>query len=181
MRRITVVPYDPAWQEAFHLEAERLSELLGAEVVAIHHIGSTAVPGLAAKPIIDILVEVRCIAVVDELTPLFAARGYLPKGENGIPGRRYFIKGSEEVRSHHLHIFEVGSTEIARHLALRDYLRAHPEEAARYGALKMELAQCFPIDANGYVAGKDALVKELEHRALAWAGCGTAQVAGASE
>ncbi len=173
VRQITVVPYDPAWVDAFRREAERLVALLGAELVAIHHIGSTSVPGLAAKPIVDILVEVRRIEAMDALAPQLEVQGYLPKGENGIPGRRYFIKGTEEVRSHHIHIFQVGNGEVARHLALRDYLRAHSEEAARYGALKAELAQHFPADAANYVAGKDALVKELERRALAWAGLGT--------
>jgi GrpB-like predicted nucleotidyltransferase (UPF0157 family) len=174
VRRIEVLPHDPRWAALFRQEADALAALLGEALAAIHHIGSTAIPGVSAKPIIDLLVEVRAIEAVDALTPQFVTAGYLPRGENGIVGRRFYFKGTEEQRSHHIHTFQQGSPEIARYLAFRDYMIAHPEDAAAYSRLKEELARRFPDDAAGYVAGKDAFVREMERRALAWRARGTA-------
>lgn len=168
MRTVQVVPYDPAWPERFRQEAQALAQALGDLIVAIHHVGSTAIPGLAAKPIIDVLVEVSDVERVDDFNALMAARGYLPRGEFGIPGRRFFIKGDEVHRTHHVHIFEAGHPDVARHLDFRDYLRAHPQEAAAYGHLKAELAQQYPHDIEGYVDGKDAMIKSLDEKARRW-------------
>lgn len=168
VRRIIVLPYDAHWVDLFHQEAKTLAALLGQEMVAIHHIGSTAIPDMSAKPIIDILVEVRSLDAVDTLTPQFAAAGYLARGEHGIVGRRFFLKGTEEQRSHHIHIFQQHSPEIARHLVFRDYMIAHPGDATTYSRLKEELARRYPENAADYVAGKDAFVREMERRALAW-------------
>jgi GrpB-like predicted nucleotidyltransferase (UPF0157 family) len=168
VRHIRVVPHDPHWAALYQEEAARLAALLADEFVASYHIGSTAIPGISAKPIIDILVEVRDIGRVDALDSRFMAMGYLPKGENGLPGRRLFIKGSEEERSHHVHIYQAGNPAVRRHLAFRDYMIAHPAAAQAYSRLKEELARRFPQDAGGYVAGKDEFVREMERRALAW-------------
>ena len=96
MRKIVVVDYRPEWAEAFEREAARIANVLGENMVAIHHIGSTSVPGLCAKPIIDIMPVVRDIGAVDECNEGFIALGYTPMGEFGIPGRRYFHKGGDE-------------------------------------------------------------------------------------
>lgn len=168
MRLIEVVPYDPHWQVLFERAARELVEICGAEVVAIHHVGSTAIPDISAKPIIDVLVEVRCIEKIDEFNPEMIERGYLPKGEFGIRGRRFFIKGDEEQRSHHIHMFQTGNPEFERHIAFRDYMIAHPEEAEAYSRLKEELARRFAHDIEGYIAGKDAFIKEIERKALVW-------------
>jgi GrpB-like predicted nucleotidyltransferase (UPF0157 family) len=173
-RRIVVLTYDPVWIESFRREAAVLAGLLGEELVAVHHIGSTSVPGLAAKPIVDMLVEVRAIAAIDDLTPALVERGYLARGEFGIPGRRYLIKGTIEERSHHIHIYEAGNPEIARHLAFRDYLRTHAEDAERYARLKRALAAVYPHDAESYAAGKEALAGEIERKALRWRASGEA-------
>nr|WP_259546682.1 GrpB family protein [Heyndrickxia oleronia] len=93
--------------------------------------------------------------------------GYNPKGENGIPGRRFFQKG-EDNRSHHIHIYQIGSYEIKRHLAFRDYLKSHPDEMRNFGELKEKLAQQFPYDIESYIKGKDYLVKDIELKALKW-------------
>lgn len=170
VRRIEVVPHDPAWARAFRQEAEALRLLLGEETLAIHHIGSTAIPGIVAKPILDILVVVRDIAAIDALNPSMIARGYRPRGEKGISGRRYFIKGEDEHRSHHVHMFQASDPNIQRHLAFRDYLIAHPEDARAYGALKQELAARFPEDAGRYSDGKQAFVQGIEQAARAWRG-----------
>jgi GrpB-like predicted nucleotidyltransferase (UPF0157 family) len=166
MRKIEVGPYDPAWPARYRAEAARLVEVFGPELVSIHHIGSTSVPGLAAKPTIDILVEVRDLASVDALNPRMIALEYEPHGEFGISGRRYFLRLSGDTHTHHVHVFQAGNPEFLRHLVFRDYLIAHPDEAHEYGRLKTELAERFPFDIAGYMDGKDAFVKTLERRAL---------------
>jgi GrpB-like predicted nucleotidyltransferase (UPF0157 family) len=167
-RRIEVVPHDPQWAEQFEQEVEELTLILGREIVAIHHIGSTAIPGIVAKPIIDVLVEVRDIERIDAFNGAMIARGYLPKGTFGIAGRRFFIKGDETHRTHHIHAFERGHPQVARHLAFRDYLRAHFGEAEAYGRLKEALARRFPHDIEGYMAGKHDFIREIERRAELW-------------
>ena len=117
---VEVVPYCTKWPEQYRQEAEAISQILGDKLVAIHHIGSTSVPGLAAKPIIDIMPVVHQIETVDTLSAGFEALGYEVMGEFGIPGRRYFRKGLEK-RTHQVHIFEQSDQEnILRHLAVRD-------------------------------------------------------------
>ena len=167
-RKVRVVPHDQMWAEKFRIEAEQIAEILGDEVVAVHHIGSTAIPNISAKPIVDLLVQVRNIATVDTFDPEMARRGYEPRGENGIPGRRYFVKGSDELRTHHVHVFQTGDPHIERHLDFRDYMRAHPKEAQAYGRLKERLARAFPEDIEGYMSGKDRFIKESEKKAGAW-------------
>jgi GrpB-like predicted nucleotidyltransferase (UPF0157 family) len=167
-RTIEVVPYDSAWPERFREEAEDLLELFGSQVVAIHHVGSTAIPGIRAKPIIDVLVVVRDLEEIDQRNEEMVARGYIPKGSFGIPGRRFFIKGTETERTHHVHVFGRGHPAIRRHLTFRDYLRAHPERARAYSDLKAELARRFRHDIEGYMAGKDAFIKAIEKEGRAW-------------
>ena len=149
MQHITVVPYDPAWSGLYEAEAQAIAGVLGQRLTAIHHIGSTAVPGLAAKPVIDIMPVVRAVTEADEC-------------------RADCEEGGDE-RTHQMHIFASDDVHaIARHLAVRDYLRAHPARAAAYGALKLELAARFPYDIDGYCDGKDAFVGALERDALEW-------------
>lgn len=167
-RTIEVVPHNRLWAELFEEEAEELVALFGEEVVAVHHIGSTAIPGILAKPIIDILLEVRDIERIDGFNREMVAIGYEPKGAFGIAGRRFFIKRSDTHRTHHVHAFEQGYLAIRRHLAFRDYLRAHPEEAKAYSRLKLELTRRFPHDIEGYMAGKEDFIKEIERKAKAW-------------
>ena len=168
VRRIQVVPHDPNWSKLFRAEADEITAILGQEVVAIHHIGSTAIPGISAKPIIDLLVEVHDIEKINDFNEEMIELGYQPKGEFGIPGRRFFIKGDDANRTHHIHTFQTGNPRIERHLNFRDYLRAHPEEAQAYSRLKEELAQRFPEDIESYMEGKDGLIKEIEREAQAW-------------
>ena len=168
IRTIEVVPYNRDWPTRFQHEAEQIAAILGKEAVAIHHIGSTAVPGLAAKPIIDILVEVRDIDRMDDYDPVMVGRGYRPKGEHGIEGRRFYNKGDDIQRTHHLHVFGVGHHRIEDHLHFRDYLSAHPEAAVAYGRLKEDLARRYLHDIDGYVAGKEGSISELIAKAKRW-------------
>ena len=167
-QHVTVVDYNPAWPELFAAERDLIAPVLGEQLLECYHIGSTAVPGLAAKPIIDLMVVVRDVALVDALAAQFESLGYEYMGEFGIAGRRYLRKGGGE-RTHQIHVFDLKSElHIVRHLALRDYLRAHPAACAAYAELKRKLAAQFPYDIAGYCDSKDALVQELERQALAW-------------
>lgn len=166
--KVEVVEYKREWPILFSVEAEKIKNILGNELVNIYHIGSTAVENLKAKPIIDIMVVVKDIRKVDNYNKEFEALGYEPKGEFGIVGRRYFRKGLE-IRTHQIHIFQENNLkDIERHLAVRDYLRAHPKKAFEYGQLKSRIAAMFPSDIESYCNGKDAFVKELERKALEW-------------
>ena len=169
MRKVEVVPHDPLWRDAFEAEARHVADALGENVVAVHHIGSTAIPDIYAKPVIDLLVEVRDINEVDGRGSAMESLGYEVMGEYGIPGRRYFRKDNREgVRTHHVHAFEAGSAEVVRHLAFRDYMIAHPVDAQRYSELKRKLAEEHPQSIDGYMDGKDGFVKEIDRRAARW-------------
>lgn len=167
MRKVEVFSHNENWKLMFSEEERKLKTIFGNEIVHIYHIGSTSVPELKAKPIIDILPVVRDIHIVDDLNDEIENIGYESKGENGIPGRRYFQKGGDK-RTHHVHIYQVGSYEIKRHLAFRDYLLFHPEVKKRYGQLKEKLVDKFPYDIESYISGKEQLVKEIEVKALEW-------------
>ncbi|MBW3596764.1 MAG: GrpB family protein [Planctomycetes bacterium] len=161
MRNIVVVPYSPEWPAEFAAEARRLEVAMAPVLVELHHIGSTSVPGLAAKPLIDILAVVCTVEGLDECNEAMVALGYEPKGEFGIAGRRFFSKGSDEHRTHHVHAFAVGDPAIDAHLAFRDYLRTHPHEARRYGELKAALAERHRNDIDAYMDGKAPLIQEM--------------------
>lgn len=164
---VVVVAYDPSWPQAFACEAGLIEGALGPGV-RLHHIGSTSVPGLAAKPVIDVLMEVACLAALDGEAAVMEALGYEVMGAFGIEGRRYFRKDDARgLRTHQIHAFETGSPHLARHLAFRDYLRAHGDVAAKYGALKLRLAETC-ADAGAYMDGKDGFVKRVEGEAVAW-------------
>ena len=165
---VQVVPYDPSWPSRYRREAALLREALGDCLVEIHHIGSTSVPGLWAKPIIDILPVVTAVEEADRRRAALEALGYEYLGEFGIPGRRYLRKGGER-RTHQVHLFgRESQDEIRRHLAVPAYLRCHPDAARDYAQLKRRLARRFPRDIDGYCDGKDAFVKALERAALDW-------------
>ncbi len=169
VRHIKVVPHDPKWAARFQIEARQLAKVFGPEAVAVEHIGSSAIPGIKAKPIIDILIAVPAIERVDGLNPAMIELGYEPRGEFGIPGRRYFQKGRSPVEhTHHVHVFESGNPEIARHLDFRDYLRAHPTDAQAYSRLKESLAEKFPHDSERYTNGKSDFIHEIDRKAAAW-------------
>lgn len=168
-QRVYLVPHDPRWEAEFASESARLRDAVGGVVIDIHHMGSTAIRGIAAKPIIDMLMVVGDVATLDEHSAAIAALGYEVMGEFGIPGRRFFRKDDGEgIRTHQIHAFAAESREIDRHLAFCAYLRAHPDEAKQYEALKRELAARFPADIRSYTDGKGALIREIDARAAVW-------------
>jgi GrpB-like predicted nucleotidyltransferase (UPF0157 family) len=168
-RKVEIVPHDPNWQGVFEAESQQVTAALGNNAIAIHHIGSTAIPPIHAKPIVDMLVAVTDIFKVDENNASMQALGYEVMGEFGIVGRRFFRKDNNRgTRTHHIHTFEISSAQIDRHLAFRDYMRSHPEDAQKYSELKQYLAQEYPQDIAGYMDGKDEFIKEIDRKAQAW-------------
>ncbi len=164
--RIHMVPHDPKWRQEFDSEAARITDVLGSSVVDVHHMGSTAIPSIYAKPVIDILLVVQSHADLDKKTPLIEALGYKAFGEFGIPTRRYFRRDNAfGDRTHQIHAFEAGSPQITRHLAFRDYMIAHPDTAQAYSDLKRELAAQHPNDSEAYMDGKDAFIQEIDRQA----------------
>ena len=164
-RRVILRPYDLTWPASFRAETASLLPIVEPLLGAIYHIGSTSVPGLLAKPTIDILIEVTDLARVDELNAAMIDLGYEARGENGIAGRRYFMRAEKGMHRVHVHVFQVGNPEIQRHLAFRDFLRRHPDMAEAYGDLKEELAIRFVLDAEAYTNGKEAFVREIDRLA----------------
>lgn len=165
MREIVVVPYDEKWPEIFKAESFLIKTLLGDVAKDVHHIGSTSVPGLSAKPVIDILLEVFDINQLDKCSAVMFDAGYIARGENGIAGRRYFIKGGDQ-RSHQVHAFSVGDTQILRHLAFRDYLRKNSDIARDYSEIKCAAALLCENDAHRYSAFKTNFIEHHLQLAL---------------
>ncbi len=167
MRIIEVVEYNDDWPRLFEIESKLIISSLPIKNLWVHHIGSTAVSGLAAKPIIDILLEVEEIDVLDRYNEIFESIGYECKGEFGISGRRYFQKGGSK-RSHQIHAFSKKSENAIRHLAFKGYLIAHPEVAKSYEDLKLDVAKNCNNDIGAYCDGKNEFVKTYERHAVAW-------------
>lgn len=168
MRKVEVISYQSSWLEAFEEEKQALSRVLGQLDYNIHHIGSTSVPGLAAKPVIDLLIEINNLSLIDQLGEGFQALGYHIMGEHGIKGRRFFMKDTDGKRSHHIHAFERGENDVVRHLAFRDYLKVHPKAKQDYSDLKQKLAKKHPTNMEAYIEGKSPWIKEHESKANIW-------------
>jgi GrpB-like predicted nucleotidyltransferase (UPF0157 family) len=166
-RLVEVVESRADWIACYERERALLEHALGRALTKAHHIGSTAVPGLAAKPIIDILLEVSDLDSLDARDHQMVALGYTVKGEHGIVGRRYFQKGGA-LRTHHVHAYQVGDDTITRHLAFRDYLIANGDVAEEYAELKRGLARTFRNDPAKYQAGKAAFLETHQERAVGW-------------
>jgi GrpB-like predicted nucleotidyltransferase (UPF0157 family) len=150
--------------------AERL-QVLGSTLVIVHHIGSTSVPGLASKPIIDLLPVVTNLAVLERQQSLLETLGYKWHGELGIAGRRYCTLSDDTgVRVAQLHFFEAGSPHVTRHIAFRDYLRNHPDAARAYEDEKRRAQKLHPDDSHAYTDEKTSWIRHTEAKALIWFG-----------
>jgi GrpB-like predicted nucleotidyltransferase (UPF0157 family) len=161
---IRIVEYDPAWPGQAAAELARIGDALGPVAVRLEHVGSTAVPGLAAKPIVDLMV---CVADAEQEAAYVPALGRLGYLYAPSPGFHFFARPHARPRTHHVHVCAAGGDFERRHLALRDYLRAHPDEAAAYAAIKRKVVARHPQDRIAYIEGKGAYVQALEARALA--------------
>lgn len=157
---VVIEPYDPAWPQRFERERVALVTALGGLIVAgPEHIGSTAVPGLAAKPIIDILVGVADLAAASATFGRLAELGYLRWEDDPEPWRHWFLKPHPAHRTHHLQLLEPGHPQWAARLAFRDRLRTDPRTRQEYEALKRRLAEEFRTDREGYTHAKRAFVR----------------------
>jgi GrpB-like predicted nucleotidyltransferase (UPF0157 family) len=161
---VVIVDYDPRWPDIFEDLRAPVAAALGDLVVTVEHIGSTAVPGLAAKPVIDMDVVVPSAADVPEAIGRLATLGYVHRGDLGIPGREAFSSPAGSPR-HHLYVCALGSEELRRHRCFRDYLLAHPDDARAYGALKKAAAQRFAEDRAAYNGAKTPFVESVLRRA----------------
>ncbi len=164
---VRIVDYDPVWPIRFEAERELLGQAFGGAPVSIEHVGSTAVPGLAAKPIIDILISADSLEAFEVRVPELARLGYeyVPEFEVELPMRRYFRKPALTGRTHHLHCVETDSAFWRDHLLFRDFLRTHPDRAAAYAELKRELAQRFSHDREAYTQAKTAFIEAAKQAA----------------
>ena len=168
-----MVEHDPNWPRAFETLRTRVAAALGDLVVAIEHVGSTSVPGLAAKPIVDLDVVVRTAANVPTAIERLATIGYVHLGDLGIPGREAFNRPSDAtdgspLPAHNLYVCAADGEELRRHLVFRDYLRCHPEAVSEYAAIKRQGARLFPGDRDAYQEHKDATVRDILRRAIQW-------------
>lgn len=156
---VKLAPHSEVWHQLFAEEDARLRDAVGEHLVAVEHVGSTSICGLSAKPIIDIAVAVRAITDVEKCIVPIEGIGYRYRGEYGIPGRHYFVKG--EPRTHHLHVVELHSDLWRSHLLFRDYLRQRSEVTEEYEKLKNELAQKHEENREAYTEGKAAFIESV--------------------
>ncbi len=167
--RVELVPYSSAWEQAAQAETNRLLAAFADSMLTVHHIGSTAIPGIQAKPIVDLLPVVPSISNLDHQVSIFEQLGYQCWGEYGIAGRRYctWDDPASHQRQFQLHCFEPDHSEIERHLAFRDYLRANPAKAQEYEAEKHRCRALHPDDSHAYSHAKTAWISAQIPAALA--------------
>ncbi len=167
---IEIVEYRADWPRVFEREAAAILAACRPLIAEVHHIGSTSVPGLAAKPILDVLPVAAGQADAAEAVSRMTALGYRYRGENGIAGRFYFDRVVDGRTVMHVHVFPAGHPEIRRHLAFRDYLRTNPDIAREYERLKRELATRYRDDRRAYTDAKAAFITRVIEAAMREAG-----------
>ncbi|MFC3286173.1 GrpB family protein [Litchfieldella rifensis] len=160
---VALVPYDPQWPALFNAERDRLLGLFPAQLLDVQHIGSTAIPGMPAKPIIDILAGVESMAVADSLCEPLLDSHYTTSAEfnAALTDRRWFMRWANGHRTHHLHVVVLGESDWCRRLRFRDALRADPVLARRYASLKRELAARHRTDREAYTRAKTTFVLSI--------------------
>ncbi len=156
---VRILAYQREWVAAYQSERAHLVSLLSGLVKEIEHVGSTAVPGLSSKPVIDMLIGLHSIGLVEETVAMLVNAGYDDRGRQAT-GRHLVVKGTEERRTHYLHLVAYGSIEWRELLLFRDYLRGNVERAHAYDDLKWVLVEKYPTDRDGYAAGKKAFIVE---------------------
>lgn len=164
VKNIIVVPYDAAWRTEFEKIKEQLLAVLDGKVLRIEHVGSTSVPGLAAKPIIDLDVVIENYGVFEGVKIALQTLGYAYEGDLGIPGREAFAYRPEEkpdLMEHHLYVCPQDSPELKRHTTFRDHLRNNADDRERYAQIKRQAAQRYPHDIEGYLEMKGTVIAEI--------------------
>lgn len=169
MDEVEIVDYTPTWPEQYEQEAAKILEVLDRDrIAAIEHIGSTAIPGLAAKPIIDVMVGVAAIEAARSFVPLLEGIGYVFWSDSPHRDRLFFVKGMPPYgprRTHHVHVFEINSELWQRRLLFRDYLRSHPDAKQDYEVLKRQLAAEFRTDREAYTERKRGFIDAIVAKA----------------
>ncbi|MDO8559126.1 MAG: GrpB family protein [bacterium] len=167
-KTVKLFPYNPEWAKIFKEEKMVLRSVLGRDAIDIQHFGSTAIPGLPAKPIIDILIAVPNLKVAGKFKRILKKLGYEYKGDAGVSGRLFFAKGSKTKTTHHLHFVRINSPSWKDNLLFRNYLQKHKKVARKYADLKRELAKKFPTDRGSYSSGKEkfieSVIKNIKHK-----------------
>jgi GrpB-like predicted nucleotidyltransferase (UPF0157 family) len=158
---VALEQYDPEWIRAFESEKVALEKLLGDNIFDIEHIGSTSIPGLTAKPIIDMLIGMKSMTDLPKLESILERAGYEYRPNGSDEFQALFVSGPEELRTHYLHFTEVGSSTWRDDLAFRDYLRTHPEARIEYENLKKGLAAKYKDDRVNYTASKEEFIKGI--------------------
>ncbi len=164
--KVRLREYTEDWKNMFNEEADVLSTIFYDEILSFEHFGSTSVPGMKAKPVIDMMCIVKDIEKIDEYNEQMQSLGYDAAGDWGIKGRRLFRKGGDK-RTHHIHFYQMDNPQIERHLIMRDYLLSNPKEAKRYSLFKEELAEKYEFTKD-YSPAKKAFVSEMEKKAIDW-------------
>ncbi len=165
--RVIELQKNSDWETGFLTEASRIQAALASIVLHVHHVGSTSIPDIAAKPVIDMILEVSSLEQLRQTDHALVDLGYECLGENGLPGRRFYRKGDDQ-RTHHIHAYESGHPDIYRHTIFRDYLRAHKDKAAHYERIKLEAANKFRESPDEYAEAKSPTIRLLENEAMLW-------------
>ncbi|WP_411333350.1 GrpB family protein [Metabacillus indicus] len=160
---VFLVPWTNEWKKEFEIEKQRIQELIGPYIHRVHHIGSTAIEGLSAKPIIDIAVEIHDFSDGEKCAPALKKIGYAYRGTNVLPERHYFNKG--EPRTHQIHMYETHNRYLAEQLRFRDYLRENEQKRKEYEQLKLALANSNSNDKHKYADEKTEFVKAILEKA----------------
>ena len=163
-RKYTVEPYNPEWKKRFEVEAKYLRSIFSDKVISIEHVGSTAVPGLAGKPTIDILITVAKIEIADELLEKIEGIGYKSLGDYINKSSRLFVKEANDTRLVNLHIFEATHPHVKDVIDLRNFFRSHSEVVEEYSKLKFDLAEKYPEDYGLYRKYKDEWMENLKQK-----------------
>jgi GrpB-like predicted nucleotidyltransferase (UPF0157 family) len=162
-REMIVVPYDYKWPDQYNHEKEILIEILDKLIINIEHFGSTSIKGMSAKPIIDVMIIVADITQVDQYSKVMTEHGFIPKGENGIPGRRYFVRYIDDGENHaaHIHIYERNNPHVADELLFRDFLANDQESFDEYERVKVAAAEKYRYSPLQYTDAKHECVMKI--------------------
>jgi GrpB-like predicted nucleotidyltransferase (UPF0157 family) len=167
-RKTYIVDYSPQWASDYKAEATLLKAIFKDAIFSIHHIGSTSIPGMKAKPIIDILMTTDNLERIDDFDTQMEYHGYVVGGEFGLPGRRFFCKGNQDHCKVHIHVYEISNPVIEKYILFRDYLIAYPNEVKDYEALKVGLAEKYPHNRTLYTQNKSAYITKILTKAIKW-------------